>query len=305
MLIIDYGAPVASQERAMNIRMIPSFLKRFAYVCVFLCMSLNIRLAAQLGSVAQTPQAVEPIAFQVNSATYVPKTDNIVVELINSGKRPVTAYQLDITVTNGGKEIKHERYSKDLIEVVLNKRLVVGSDASWDGAIKPGDTYTETFTASLSGTSLPGPGNDTKVQAVITGVTWSDGATNSTDTRAAVSMNRYLTIRNVKARTESAILSIFEGHKADVDVQHRLEGISRDINALKLKSQENKNKQLSAMTDVMDQPEIYMVEQNLAAIRNVADSAAALDAYCAYYLSHHSHRVALVQPVPAQLQTER
>ncbi|MGA7833255.1 MAG: hypothetical protein WCA21_20045 [Terracidiphilus sp.] len=277
--------------------------------CAILTLVLSIwnapqSITAQTAVTNQAVQMVVPSDLKVNGAAYVPKLNGIVVQLANIGSKAATAYQLNIAIKSGDSVLARTSYAVNLVEIVINNRQLSGSDDSWAGAILPGSIYsdTEALPDSVIGKGF-GDGSLT-VQAEVAGVVWSDGLIEAEDSSSAANLNRYLNNLGKKERAENAILAIFEAHKADIDIPHKVVGLQRDLEATKPAS--TKPTLGSSVHDLdslvgMDPSEFDLVSQNIAFFQSAPDPAAAIEAYRVFYLGRHTHRLTLMRqqaPLP-------
>ena len=183
--------------RHSNSRSIAAYL----FSLVFLASVHELRALGQ--------SAANPTTLQVLSAEYIPgKTsdllrepdlprtntsaefDMIRVKVVNNGPRPATAYVIDVTVTSAGNAVASFQHSVDMLNQVLNERCTTGADNSWEGAIKPGDVYTESIAENLDKARITDPAK-VVVHVAVSGIIWSDGSVDAESASSRAAMKRY------------------------------------------------------------------------------------------------------------------
>ena len=281
--------------RRPNFRLL--WLPMFAFA--MLVLSLNSLV------LAQSSQTTNTQALEVLSATYASDTDRIVFRLVNNSLKSVTAYSVNITVSSGGNVIQRFGYGLDMLNAVLNARCQAHSDTSWDGAIKPGDIYTESVLAGLDRTKI----TDSKpvVQVAVTGIIWSDGSVEGPDQTV---MNQHEVLREDTANNEARVISILNAHQADPDVQDRISEITKDVSLLKDITPRVKKPQRGAKikgSRIAEEPPVY--PELLANLNNIAHSNMPkeyLEAYLSFFVERSNRRIALTNstllPKPQPIQ---
>jgi hypothetical protein len=255
--------------------------------CAILVLSLDSPVLGQSAQASSTP------TLQVLSAAYASDTDRIVFSLVNNGQKPVTAYSVNITVSSGGNVIQRFGHGLDMLNAVLNARCQAHSDTTWNGAIKPGGTYTESVLAGLDKARM----TDSKpvVQVVVTGIIWSDGSVEGLDQTI---MNQYEVLREETLNNEASVISIVNAHQADPDIQHRISEMTKGVSLLKEISPRVKKPQQGAVSTgsrIVESPPVYgelMVNLNNIAHSNMPKEY--LEAYTSFFVERSNHRVVLM-----------
>ncbi len=239
------------------------------------------------GQTASTP------GLHVLSGTYASDTDKIVFRFVNNSQKHITAYSVNITVSSGGNVIQRLGYGLDMLNAVLNARCQAHSDTSWNGAIKPGDTYAESVSAGLDKNKMTD--SQPVVQVAVTGILWSDGSVEGPDQTI---MNQYEVLREETAANEARVISLLNAHQADPDVQHRLSEITKGVSLLKDITPRVKGPQQGATikgSRIAEEPPVYselMVNLNNIAHSNMPREY--LEAYVSFFVERSNRRIALI-----------
>jgi hypothetical protein len=224
--------------RHSNSRSIAAYL----FSLVFLASVHELRALGQ--------SAANPTTLQVLSAEYIPgKTsdllrepdlprtntsaefDMIRVKVVNNGPRPATAYVIDVTVTSAGSAVTSFQHSVDMLNQVLNERCTTGADNSWQGAIKPGDVYTESIAENLDKARITDPAK-VVVHVAVSGIIWSDGSVDAESASSRAAMKRYQERREEESRDEAKVIAILDAHQGDPDSQHRISEVKKAVDFL-------------------------------------------------------------------------
>jgi hypothetical protein len=164
--------------------------------------------------------------LEVRNAVYLLNPARVVVTLVNTGSQVVTAYGMEVIVTDDGKTLMHFGVSKDFLNLVVTDRQQTGNAGSWSGAIEPGQEYVETIPES--GGNVP-PGTAT-VQATVSGVLNSDGTFGSTgDT---MMMRHVIDQRQASLHTESYVIKMLQDSSDNTDDQKRAAALSERFASL-------------------------------------------------------------------------
>lgn len=262
---------------------------------VFFSLGLNRDgIAAQTPPASQATQSVAMSSLHISGAYFNPKSKATVVMLVNTGKQAVTAYALRITVTSGGKVLGDTFHSVDLMDVILdNPKLSENDDNTWNGAIKPGEVYTDTQMPPASFSGAATPNTPYYAKARLMGVVWSDGRVEAVDPAWDTILRRSLDTNRLRARTEDRILAILDGHKDDAYIQKRLSGISSEILALKPASATPKES--LAVADGTESFEFNVAGRDVASFQIASDPAAAFESYRTLYRDRHNRRLAVLR----------
>ena len=256
------------------------------FAFAMLVLSHNSLVLGQSSKTTSTP------ALEVLSATYASDTDEIVFSLVNNSQKHVTAYSVNITVSSGGNVIQRFGHGLDMLNTVLNARCQAHSDTTWNGAIKPGDAYTESLLAGLDKTKM----TESKpvVQVAVTGIIWSDGSVEGPDQTI---MNQYEVLREETANNEARVISILNAHQADPDVQHRISDITKDVSLLKDITPRVKKPQQGAKITGSRIAEEPVYSELMANLNNIANSNMPreyLEAYVSFFMERSNRRIVLL-----------
>ncbi len=201
---------------------------------------------------AGTKKTASPM-LEVVSAEYLPRhsdslagTDvdnsddiNSVVDTVryqlrnNSTQKSVTAYQIEITLTIDGKTVGGPiGMGADLANLVVNAQCPLSGSVSetiGEGAIRPGDTYTNSTVAGFD--KEKSNGQMPTVHVAVTGIIWSDGTVED-EGRYGQQMNRMLIQRRKDAEAGAKVIAILEAHENDPDIHHRIAEVAKAVKTL-------------------------------------------------------------------------
>lgn len=240
--------------------------------------------------------------LDVLSAEYDPSTDSIAVKLVNHGQKAITAYGIDISLMSRGIVIQRFGYAADLIGRVLEEQCKSGSGApwGWEGAIKPGDVYTESLPVGVDKSKaedqVPVP------HIAVTGVLWSDGSVEGSRTavEGISTMNQIQDQRGKEAKTEAKVTSILQANKGDTDIQHRIGEVNKGVKFLRditpsvkepLDGAKTTNATIDTSTSVLTE-----FLRNLQLLATSPYPEQLLEGYSAFFSCRYEHRLALLQP---------
>lgn len=184
-------------------------------------------------------------------------------------------------------------YGLDMLNTVLNARCQAHSDTSWIGAIRPGDTYTESVLAGLDKNKITD--SQPVVQVAVTGIIWSDGGVEGPDQTI---MNQYVALREETAANEAKVISLLNAHQADPDVQHRLSEMTKGVSLLKDTTPRVKGPQQGATitgSRIAEEPPVY--SELMVNLSNIAHSNMPreyLEAYVSFFVERSNRRIALI-----------
>lgn len=284
-------------------------------IAVYLFSLVFLASVHVLGALGQS--AVNPTTLQVLSAEYVPgrpvdllrepdspranvsqSVDMIRVRLVNNGQKAATAYVIDVNVTNAGNTVNF-KHSVDMLNLVLNGRCTSGSGDSWEGAIKPGDIYTESIAVNLGKTTITDP-SKVAIHAAMTGIIWSDGSVDAQSDLGRAQMRRYQDRRQEEARDEAKVIAILDAHQGDPDSQHRISEVTKGVDFL---VSIRPNVQEAAPGSPTNQPIIskssqtfFEATQNLRGLTTSLHPAEQFEGWSSIFVCRHQQRVALQQP---------
>ncbi|HTS38122.1 MAG TPA: hypothetical protein VMH04_20770 [Candidatus Solibacter sp.] len=276
-----------------------------------------VLVASVYESVALGQSAANSSTLQVLSAEYVPgkpvdllrepdsprgnvtqSVDMIRFRLVNNGQRAATAYVIDVNVTNAGSAFSF-KHSVDMLSLVLNGRCTSGSGDSWEGAIKPGDVYSESIAVNLGKSAVADP-SKVGIHAAITGIIWSDGSVDAQTESGRAQMRRYQDRRQEEARDEAKVIAILDAHQGDPDSQHRISEVTKGVDFL---VSIRPNVQEAAPGSPTNQPIIsksshtfFEATQNLRGLTTSPHPAEQFEGWSSIFVCRHKQRVALQQP---------
>jgi hypothetical protein len=286
---------------------------RFLAIAVFASQFLAAQyvVSQNAPSPGQSLPATKAPTLEVLSADYLPETNSIQFKLVNRSQKAATDYEVAIGVGDGtGTQVNwHGGFGENLLNLVLaqqcrnaGEKSSAGnsrSENSWEGAIKPGDTYVHTLPANLNKSELSGPG--ATVRVVVAGVVWSDGSVEVDQTFpwAAMSIKKSREREKLDASDSAKVVAILNAHADDPDIQHR---IGEAITSLQALLDEGSRVQPAA-SGVPGQkqfaqisPVVSSVLGNLKSFASLADPKEAFEAYSGFIQCQDALRSALLKP---------
>ena len=223
--------------------------------------------------------------------------DMIRVRLVNNGQKAATAFSIDVNVTNADNAVSSLKHSVDLLNLIINGRCTSGSGDSWEGAIKPGDVYTESIAVSLGKAVDP---SKVAVHVAVTGIIWSDGSVDAENEGGRAAMRRYQDRRQEEARDEAKVIAILDAHQGDPDSQHRISEVTKAVDFL---VSIRPNVQEATPGSASSEPRIsksslafFEATQNLRGLQTAAHPAEQFEGWSSMFACRHKQRVAFQQP---------
>jgi hypothetical protein len=225
------------------------------------------------------------------------QVDTVRYALKNDGQKAVTAYEIEISYTSDGKPVGFPSgIGADLMYPIVNAQCQpsdAGSETSSQGAIGPGDTYTDSTVANLDKEKLNG--QIPSVHVSVTGIIWSDGTVEGEGMHLQ-SMNRILRRRRNDAEDGAKVIAILDAHQDDPDIHHRIGEVAKAIQVLMdevpavQKTAEGTtygNGASAALTEPLN---------NLRIFESTPYAKEAFEAYSASYECRYKHLAALLGP---------
>lgn len=258
----------------------------------------------------QSSPATKTPTLQMRSADYVPETDSIRFKLVNHSDRAATAYAVVFGLTNDSNQVNGgSGFGEDLLNFVLvsqcrnaGRDVPEDNSNSWEGAIKPGDTYVKSIPANLDRSQLNGA--PPVIHAEVTGIIWSDGSVQevSNSPAATASINASLRSRKRDASDTAKVVAILNAHPDDPDIQHRIWEAIRSLHALMPDSPPLESTPKGPSPEprhlVPLSPTVSSALSNLGLFAALANPQDAFEAYRALLECQSERRTALQQSVP-------
>jgi hypothetical protein len=176
-------------------------------------------IALALGA-STSLHASPPIGAAVQTWSYDPKTNSVILKVVNTSQKDITAFNIAITETLAdGRVDKHEML-EDLIGKVLLANELQGDHSRGaesfrklygDGAFHPGEVHDEIVGVQ--------PGFQ-KIEAVVDVVTYIDGTAEATNTDALgrIVDEREATVASLKIITETIQTALADPNDTDPSV---------------------------------------------------------------------------------------
>jgi hypothetical protein len=292
-------------------------IQRFSLRPIQLYLFVFILLGSAQNSLAGGQSVTVP-GLQVVSAEYVPgqtgdllrdpdmphtnvgqSVDMILVRLVNTGQKVATAYSLDVKVTSAGNVVTSFGHSLDMLNPVLNGRCTTGPGDSWEGAIKPGDIYTDSMPPNVDRAKITDPAK-VVIHVAVTGVLWSDGSVDAESDGGRAAMRIRQERREEDARDEAKIVAILDAHQGDPDIRHRISEVTKAVDFL---VSIRPNVQEAPPGSIMNEPRIsrssrtfFGATQNLRNLSLSPHPAEQFEAWSSIFVCRYKQRVALQQP---------
>lgn len=271
---------------------------------------LGMALLVASPLLGQSSPATKTPTLQVRSADYVPETDSIRFKLVNHSDRAATAYAVVFGLTNDANQVNGgPGFGEDLLNLALISqcrnagRDVPGDNSnSWEGAIKPGDTYVKSIPANLDKSQLNGAAPI--IHAEVTGIIWSDGSVQEVPNSpaATASIDAALRSRKKDASDTAKVVDILNAHPDDPDIQHRIWEAIRSLHALTPDSPQveltPKGPPPEPRHLVPLSPTVSSALSNLSLFAASANPKDAFEAYRALLECQSERRTALQQSAP-------
>jgi hypothetical protein len=278
-------------------------VRRFLAVAFFASQYLHSQNAALPG---QSSTAKAP-TLEVLSADYLPETDSIQFKLVNRSQKAATAYEVSIGVNDGTQVNWHGGFGEDMLNLVITEQCRNAAERpfaenSWEGAIKPGDTYVHTIPANLDKSELNSSG--ATIRVVVAGVVWSDGSV-EVDQKfpwAVMSIKKSREQEKRDASDSAKVVAILNAHADDPDIQHRTGAVITSLQALL-----DEGSQIQPAANGVAgqkhfvQPSLVAgnVLTNLKRFASLADPKEAFETYSAFVQCESERRSALLKPTPS------
>jgi hypothetical protein len=285
---------------------------RFLAIAVFASQFLASQyvVSQSAASPGQSSPATKTPTLEVLSADYLPETNTIQFKLVNRSQKAATGYEVAIGVGDGtGTQVSwHGGLGENLLNLVLaeqcrdaGEKASAGnsrSDNSWEGAIKPGDTYVHSISANLDKSQLNG--SAPAIRVVVAGVVWSDGSVEVDQTFpwAAMSIKKSREREKLDASDSAKVVAILNAHADDPDIQHRMGEVIASLQALV-----DEGSQVQSTPGAPGQrqfaqisPVVSTVLGSLKSFASLADPKEAFEAYSGFIQCQDALRSALLKP---------
>jgi hypothetical protein len=278
-------------------------LRRFFAIALFASqyvVSQNAPLPGQSSPTAKAP------TLEVLSAEYLPETGTIQFKLVNRSQKAATDYEIAIGVGDGaGTQVNwHGGFGENLLNLVLAEQCRNASERapaenSWEGAIKPGDTYVHSIPANLDKSQMNG--SAPAIRVVVAGVVWSDGSVEIDQTFpwAAMSIKKSREREKLDASDSAKVVAILNAHPEDSDVRHRIGEAINSLQALLADDRRVRPAPAGAPRQKMLVQPSPVVSEVLGNLKNFASSPypnEAFEAYSAMFECENERRIALLKP---------
>lgn len=294
----------------------PPFARIFFAPIIVLSLCSASLLAQAPASQTAIKKASSP-RLEVVSAEYLPRhtdsaagTDanaapdiNSVVDTVryqlrnNSTQKAVTAYQIEISYTSDGKPVGFPSgMGTDLMNLVLNAQCPLsnaGSETSWEGAIKPGDTYTNSTAANVD--KEKSNGQTPSVHVAVKGIIWSDGTVEGEGVYLKF-MNHMLSQRRRSAEDGAKVIAILEAHREDSDIHHRIAEVAKEIQVLADEVPREQKTSDGWTTTKAVSPAFSEFLGNIKIFESTPNPKEAFDAYSASYECRYKHLASMPGP---------
>jgi hypothetical protein len=203
----------------------------------------------------------------------------ILLRLTNRSKKVITAYSVGIIDISSGKDGQHGGYGTDFLPLVISQRLLNGSHDSWDGAILPNGTFSETIPFARSNVNSETP----NFRIVLTGILYADGSKFvSNDGNIPSAIEGLIQGRVRQIESYSLILGVLQAHSAETDVLQRITDAIKDLR-LSVKATTSTDR-IQAQKQFMNS-EFQAVISRLQSIASSNSPAMELESYTSELLS--------------------
>jgi hypothetical protein len=257
---------------------------------------------------AQSP--TEPGSLEVLSAQYLPESKTIEFKLRNNGQEAVTAYNIAISVRSENKEISTgSGFGEDMLNVMLSSQcrngaehltesVQPGSDSSWEGAIKPGDTYVHSIPGNIDANAANGASPE--VHVAVTGVIWSGGKVEGEQVPGWAPVKQVRNQREQDASEETKVVAVLNAHPDDADIGHRVGEAVKSLQALMASYPSGQQSQQGAPGAVHHRYGSAVVSAVLANLQNFASLPPAelkrvFEGYVDFIGCEHQRRTAILE----------
>lgn len=281
----------------------PPFSRRIHFYLVIFLFVCRVPAFAQSAGSQNAAKKTSP-TLEVVSAEYFPRhadsaagtdanaladlnglVDTVRYKLRNTdAQRAVTAYQIEISFTSDGKPVgTPSGLGMDLMNLVMNAQCHSPgsrSEPAWQGAIKPGDTYTDSTVANVGKEKLNG--QTPTAHVAVVGIIWSDGAVEAEGWHRT-SMNRMLSQRRKDANGAAKVIAILDAHEDDPDIHRRIAEVAEAMQALAAEAPGAQKDSEGTIQNAGAPPALNEFLSNLHIFGSAPDPKEAFEAYSANY----------------------
>jgi hypothetical protein len=204
--------------------------------------------------------------LSIDSLTYLPATQQMRLMVTNNGKHVVTAFTYQVMTAGTGA--LPQTHTTDLLNLVVNARMDSWWNRltnSWQGAIRPGESFHEDIALSPMPPGAPAPVIHVKLLWTV----YADGRASS---ERDPEFQHFVAFRRSDVQTEEAILQIMDRAWPEDDAQHHLQQILERVQQLKAAMHHDSSQPWNSLT----------LQGAIASLQNVAvqpDPTRALERY--------------------------
>lgn len=258
----------------------------------------------QLLSAQYVPRRANDLDRELDTDRYADlsrQMDTIRYQVMNNAQKAITAFGVEIELVSEGKVIRHFGKDADLLDSVLTQRCASGSGTSWEGAINPGDVFTDSVPANLTAAELKD--STPVVRVTVTGIIWSDGSIEGEGIELP-KMAYYQGLRKEDSESEAKVVAILEAHKDDLDIRHRIGEVKKSVGFLRSVEPHVKGAEPAEnmpMRYGYTSAVLYEFMQNLEQMEARSVSRSEFEAYSAFFTCRHKQRLAILGSTSAPM----